>query len=295
MEKKLKALQLGKGRVGFTDEWSALGMKPSQPTTETKSSLCKQSDFLQERHVKWCKRMKIEPEFHRKQWEFVYILESLEQRGMIKAGNRGLAFAVGTEPLPAIFASEGCQVVATDLNPDIGLEKGWNNGNQLCFGLDQLNTVGICDPEKFRSLCSYRPVDMNAIPDDLRDFDFNWSSCSFEHLGSIEKGLDFLKNQLKTLKPGGWAIHTTEFNVSSNDETLESENCVIFRQRDIEKVVAEIRADGHFVAELDYSLGWLPYDYKVDVPPYSLSPHLRLQLDKYICTSIGIIIQKKSA
>ena len=239
--------------------------------------------------------MKIEPEFHRKQWEFVYILESLEQRGMIKAGNRGLAFAVGTEPLPAIFASEGCQVVATDLNPDIGLEKGWNNGNQLCFGLDQLNTVGICDPEKFRSLCSYRPVDMNAIPDDLRDFDFNWSSCSFEHLGSIEKGLDFLKNQLKTLKPGGWAIHTTEFNVSSNDETLESENCVIFRQRDIEKVVAEIRADGHFVAELDYSLGWLPYDYKVDVPPYSLSPHLRLQLDKYICTSIGIIIQKKSA
>lgn len=281
--------------VTFHTKWSAFHMPPSLPTAPTKSSLCKQSDFLQEHHVKWCHVMKAEPKFHRKQWEFVYILESLHQRGMIAPGKRGLGFAVGTEPLPAVFSSHGCTIVATDLHPETGTEKGWTNGNQLCFGLDDLNQLGICPVDEFRERCSYRPVDMNHIPDDLNGFDFNWSSCSFEHLGSIEKGLTFLKNQLKTLKPGGWAIHTTEYNISSNDDTLEEENCVIFRQRDIEKIVSELRAQGHQVEELDYSLGWLPYDYKVDVQPYTLDPHLRLQLSNYVCTSIGLIIRKNPA
>ncbi len=79
---------------------------------------------------------------------------------------------------------------------------------------------------------------MNDIPGDLEGFDFNWSSCSFEHLGSIEKGINFLMNQLKTLKPGGWAVHTTEFNVSSDDKTIESGDTVVYRKKDIEKAVA---------------------------------------------------------
>ncbi len=292
MEKRLnKSMQ---GGVSFRDKWPTFGIPVSLPTVPTKSSVCKQSDFLREHHKKWCSTMKIEPAFHRKQWEFVYVLESLYQRGMMASGKRGLGFAVGSEPVPAVLASFGCEIVATDLHPGAGTEKGWTQGNQLCFGIDDLNKNGICAPESFRQLCSYRPVDMNAIPEDLRDFDFNWSSCSFEHLGSIERGLAFLKNQLQTLKPGGWAVHTTEYNISSNDETMEEENCVIFRQRDIEKVVAELKSEGHTVVELDYSLGWLPYDYKVDMPPYAPSPHLRLRLGKFVCTSIGIIIQKKA-
>lgn len=257
------------------------------------SSLCKQADFLTDHHRKWCALIKETPRFHRKQWEFVYILESLKQQGVISEGKRGLGFAVGTEPIPAVLASLGCTIVATDITPDAGEEKGWTHGNQLCFGVDDLNQLGICDPKRFKELCTYLPVDMNQIPEDLTEFDFNWSSCSFEHLGSIEKGLAFLRNQLATLKPGGWAVHTTEYNVSSNSETLETESCVIFRQKDIERVIQEIRNEGHYVAEPDYSLGWMPYDYKVDFPPFTLDPHLRLQLGHYICTSIGLIIQKK--
>ncbi|MEY4485389.1 MAG: hypothetical protein RL693_2841 [Verrucomicrobiota bacterium] len=277
----------------FQSKWPHGDFVIPAPLGSTKSSICKQADFLNDHHRYWCSVIKEEPVFHRKQWEFVYILESLKQRGMIAEGKRGLGFAVGTEPLPAAFASFGCEIVATDINPDEGTEKGWTPGNQLCFGLQDLNKRGVCPADKFNELCSYRPVDMNAIPDDLRDFDFNWSSCSFEHLGSIERGLAFVRNQLKTLKSGGWAVHTTEYNLSSNDETLEDPNCVAFRQQDIEKVVAQLRADGHFVEPLDYSTGWLPYDYKVDTPPYSLNPHLRLQLSKFICTSIGLIIRKK--
>lgn len=275
----------------FNRPFGTVALPTLRPNT---SSLCKQEDFLTEHHQYWCDVLKEKPRFHRKQWELVYILETLKQKGMIGEGKRGLAFAVGTEPIPAVLASMGCLILATDLDTERGAAQGWMNGNQLCFGVDDLNTEGLCDAELFRSRCTYRPVDMNAIPSDLRDFDFNWSTCSFEHLGSIEKGLAFLRNQLATLKPGGWAIHTTEYNVSSNFETLETESCVVFRQRDIEKVISEIRADGHYVAEPDYSLGWMPYDYKIDLPPFTLDPHLRLQLGNFVCTSIGLIIQKRS-
>lgn len=243
-------------------------------------------------YKRWCATFKQEPFFHRKQWEYVYVLNSLSQRGKIGPGKKGLGFAVGTEPIPAVLASLGCEVVATDIDPVVGEKKGWTTGNQLCRQVEDLNRAGMCPPDQFRKLCRYRPVDMNDIPADLRDFDFNWSSCSFEHLGSIEKGLNFLRNQIATLKPGGVAVHTTEFNLSSNDETLEAENCVAFRQRDIDRVVAELRAKGHEVAELDYSLGWLPHDYKVDTPPWGI-PHLRLKLGHFVCTSIGIVITKK--
>ena len=134
---------------------------------------------------------------------------------------------------------------------------------------------------------------MNAIPDDLKDFDFNWSSCSFEHLGTLEKGFDFLKNQLKTLKPGGWSVHTTEYNISSNDETQENNDTVIYRQRDIEKIVTKLRNEGHLVEEMDFSIGGLPEDFMVDVEPHKQAVHIKLQVGKYVVTSIGLIIQKK--
>jgi SAM-dependent methyltransferase len=134
---------------------------------------------------------------------------------------------------------------------------------------------------------------MNHIPPDLKDFDFNWSSCSFEHLGSIDKGLAFLKNQLDTLKPGGWAVHTTEYNISSDDDTIEKGDTVVFRKKDIDKIIAELRSRGHFAEPLDYSLGGEREDFQVDFLPHQQKVHLKLQLDNYVVTSIGLIIRKK--
>jgi len=258
-----------------------------------RSELCKAQDFHNYWYTHWCNQLGELPRYHRKQWEFTFIMQALWERKCIAEGKKGLVFAVGEEPLPSMFASFGCTIVATDIFPEKGIELGWTNGNQLCFGLESLNTRQLCDDGDFARLVSYRPVDMNDIPDDLVDFDFTWSSCSFEHLGSLEKGFAFLKNQLKTLKPGGWAVHTTEYNVSSNDETLEDVNTVIYRQRDIDHIVNELRNDGHFVEELDYSLGGLPEDFMVDTVPYEQKTHLKLQIDKYVATSIGLIIQKK--
>jgi len=61
---------------------------------------------------------------------------------------------------------------------------------------------------------------MNAAPSDLSDFDFCWSASAFEHFGSIDQGLAFIERIIECLKPGGRAVHTTELNVSSNDDTV---------------------------------------------------------------------------
>lgn len=257
-----------------------------------RSELCKAKDIQSEWYRRWCTELDETPNFHRKQWEFLYVAQALWERGCLAPGKTGLVFAAGTEPLPALFAKHGCRILATDIFPEIGIEKGWNNG-QLCFGVEQLNERGICPDEQFKELVTYKAVDMNAIPDTLKDFDFNWSSCSFEHLGTIELGCSFLKNQLKTLKPGGWAVHTTEYNISSNDETQDNNETVIYRQRDVDAIVAELRAEGHFVEELDYSFGGLPEDFRVDVHPHLQDVHLKLQVDKYVVTSMGLIIRKQ--
>ena len=257
------------------------------------SELCKAKDVQTDWYHRWCMAIGETPRYHRKQWEYIYIIQSLWERGCLEKGKKGLVFAVGTEPLPSVFASMGCDITATDIHPERGTTLGWTNKDQLCFGLDSLNTRGLCGHDEFLRRVTYQPVDMNHIPDHLRDYDFNWSSCSFEHLGSIQRGFNFLRNQLKTLQTGGWAVHTTEYNISSNDQTMDNnESTVIFRQRDIDSIVEQLRSEGHYVERLDYSLGGLPEDYHVDLFPYKQDIHLRLQLDEYVATSIGLIIQK---
>ncbi len=258
-----------------------------------KSELCKAQDWRTDWFKRWCKELNEPARFHRKQWEYVYIMQALWERGCIEKGKRGLVFAVGSEPLPSVFANYGCDIVATDIFPEEGIAKGWNSGDQLCFGVDSLNKRGLCTTDILNQHVIYKAVDMNKIPISLKNFDFNWSSCSFEHLGSIELGLDFLRNQLITLKPGGWAVHTTEFNVLSNNRTVKNGDTVIFRMKDIDRITNELRESGHHVEEVDYFLGGEPEDSMVDLSPHKETIHLKLQLDEFVVTSIGLIIQKK--
>ena len=260
-----------------------------------RSELCKGQDIIAPWYRRWCDELKEKPVWHRKQWEFIFILQALWERDCLAAGKRGLVFAVGSEPIPSVLANYGCDILATDIFPEEGIAKGWDNANQLCFGPDSLYKCDITDRATFDKRVEYMAVDMNAIPATLRNFDFNWSSCSFEHLGSIEKGISFLHNQLRTLKPGGWAIHTTEYNISSNDFTQDFNDTVVYRKKDIERVVGELRAGGHFVEELDFSLGGMPEDFQVDFLPHRQQVHLKLQLDRFVVSSFGLIIQKKAS
>ena len=177
---------------------------------------------------------------HRKQWEWCYIAQVLALAGMNRPGRRGLGFGVGTEPIVAYLASKGSTIVATDLATSASASKRWAATGQHAGAVDELNRNGLCPDEQFRELVTFRPVDMNHVPDDLRDFDFTWSSCALEHLGDLGAGIEFFLRQIDCLRPGGIGVHTTEYNVSSNSATVSKGHTVLYRRRDIEELAREI-------------------------------------------------------
>jgi hypothetical protein len=258
------------------------------------NKLCKEADFQTVWYTEYCKVLKEIPRLHRKQWEFVAICQALDEREKLTNGSYGLGFAVGQEPLPSYFASRGCKIVATDLQLEKGKQMGWADTNQLCFGKDDLNSRQICDKDIFNQNVIYEELDMNEIPEKYRkgEFDFSWSSCSFEHLGSIQKGLDFFINQMDCLKKGGIAVHTTEFNISSNTDTLDDNATVLFRKKDIDLLGDHLKSKGYKFQSVDYSVGNMVHDWFVDEPPYRAEPHLRLLLSNYVTTSIILIVEK---
>ena len=117
--------------------------------------------------------------------------------------------------------------------PTDGLRTG-----QHASELAALERPGVCDHDAFAVRVQFRAVDMNEIPADLdSQFDFCWSSCALEHLGSLEHGMRFIERAMALLRPGGIAVHTTEYNMTSNAETFEAPYTLYlsaprFRRRD---------------------------------------------------------------
>lgn len=255
------------------------------------SCLCRQEQLTSPAFRYWLGQLGLSTtRMHRKLWELAYVTQALHERGCLQPGKRGLGFAVGEEPLPAFFAEQGVEVLATDLDADDSRSQAWRRTGQ------HLSNVGDADVPTTAAggRVTTRAVDMNQIPSDLQGFDFTWSTCSFEHCGSIDLGLAFLRNQLKTLAPGGVAVHTTEFNLTSNDATIESGATVIFRRSDIEGIVRQLQAEGHDVEPISWDPGDKPFDKHIDWPPYSQDQHLRLALRRYAATSIGLILRKSA-
>jgi hypothetical protein len=240
-------------------------------------------------YAQWCEELRETPRLHRKQWEFVYIMQVLSHMGMLTPGRRGLGFGVGNEPLPAAMAARGCEIVATDCDYEQAKAAGWVSTDQHTTGA--VNDRGICDAVAFAERVRFRVVDMNAIPEDLLNFNFTWSSCALEHLGSIANGLRFIKQSLRPLVSGGIAVHTTEFNCYSNKQTIDNEGTVLFRRRDIERLASELSAEGHQIS-LNFELGSSPIDTHIDVAPYSENRHLKLLIGRFASTSYGLMIQK---
>ena len=166
--------------------------------------------------------------------------------------------------------------------------------------LEKIWHPGLCTRALFDKNVSLQYVDMNAIPDHLEGkYDFCWSACALEHLGSIKNGLQFIENSLKTLVPGGLSIHTTEFNYLEDEETIDNYGTVLFRKQDFEGLYARLMAASHEVAVLDFNVGSDFLDRFIDLPPYdskiyahTQDAHLKLLIDGFASTSFGLIIRK---
>ena len=228
---------------------------------------------------------------HRKLWEFCVIAQVCEEH--MTPGARALGFGVGLEPLAAWLASRGATVVATD-RPDETLE--WDHTNQHAVSLDQLRHPGVCPAREFDERVQFAPVDMNQIPDELCDgsFDFTWSAGSFEHIGGIDRGLDFFCRQMACLRPGGLAVHTTEFNMFSYEPTMEEHNLVLFRVQELQVLAERLAAQGDALWPMDLASGVEADDLHIDSPPYGL-PHLKLALGAFVTTSVLLVARKGGA
>ena len=260
---------------------------------DVRSQMCTAAQFDEPDYDRWIGAMRRAKHQHRKQWEYVWICRVLETMGALQDGARALGFGCGIEPLPAVFASYGAFVTATDLGAEDRRAKRWQETAQHLLSVEALNDPAICPPERFFAQVEVDAIDMNAIPASRVGYDFCWSSCSLEHLGSIEAGLTFIERSLETLKPGGVAAHTTEFNLTSDSRTISKGGTVLFRRRDIEGFARRMRAAGHEVLPITWDQGDQPEDRYVDMPPYAADIHFKLALKSYVTTSFGLAIRKQ--
>ncbi len=261
----------------------------------TLSALCCERDFQCASYHRWCAAIGEAPKFHRKQWEFVAIAAAFEKAGILRTDARVLGFGVGTEPLPALFAKYGMQVLATDQDANSAQAQGWVDTNQHASSLSALSRPQVISDEQLAKQVRYQALDMNHLPQDLGTFDGIWSACSIEHLGSIEQTLSCMVKAMSYVKPGGIAVHTTEFNLSSNTDTLAKGPTVLLRERDVVELQQRLQQSGCELAALQLERGDGFLDNYVDIPPYHSDAHLRLLIEKYCSTSIVLIIRKPSA
>lgn len=231
---------------------------------------------------------------HRKLWEWVYILEAVQQAGCLRAGARALGFGVGNEPVPAMLAAHGVEVLATD--QDVTTSGLWAETGQHLGGLHDLLRPAILPDDELGRLVQVRAVDMNDPLDELGTYDILWSSCALEHLGSPAAGLDFVVRSARLLAPGGVAVHTTELELTQRDDSAEYGNCAVYRREELLEVAERLRADGY---EVDVN-PWVSLDTPqerwvsqalVRNDGHDLA-HLRLQIGDSISTSFGLLVRR---
>ncbi|MBB3395041.1 class I SAM-dependent methyltransferase [Rhizobium sp. BK060] len=232
---------------------------------------------------------------HRKMWEWCAIAQVLDERGQLQPGKRGCGFAVGYEPLASLFATTGAEILATDLQP--AHTDMWAATGQQVASVDQIFWPNLIDLDSFRSKVRFQSVDMrdlSVLPE--RSFDFVWSSCSLEHLGSLEAGLTFVERATDLLKPGGVAVHTTEFNVSSRENTIEAGDNVLYRETDLRQLERRLRNRCATLHELKFDVGHAEFDRDYDRPPYYSSGrhHVKLDIGGFVSTSILLVISRQS-
>ena len=247
-------------------------------------------------YLRWLELLDERNTYHRKTWEWCFIMEALDRDHVLRPGQRVLGFGVGREPIVPALAALGVTVVATD-QPS-AQAGAWSTSGQHASELDAIRRPSVCPDDRFTQLVSFEPVDMNAIPHYLHGFDGLWSSCCFEHLGSPDAGFDFVMAAMDCLRPGGVAVHTTEFDcvdhvdLAVHGSVAAGDYVCFYRSRDLRRLVRRLRGAGHDVQCNYYVSSSHPSERKIDVQPYTHDPHMRLRVGDRVMTSFGLQITK---
>jgi hypothetical protein len=262
----------------------------------TTSPRCRQTFWAEGWFQERARELGLPPLLHRKFFELILVAQVYTER--IGFGGMACGFGVGIEPLPAWLAAQGCHVLVTNLDTDAPEARAWQASGQHVGAIAALPYVGITSQDVVQAQCDWRMVDMRAIPEDLGHFDLIWSTCSLEHLGSRQQGQEFLVQAAQHLTPGGWAVHTTELQVSTDQSPLDHAGTVTYLPEDLAQVATQLRDVGVTLLPLDLAPGTLPEDAYVDGPPYTGhvqgKSHLQLSFGGRVCTSVALIMQREA-
>ena len=263
---------------------------PERPALRSRP--CRQDEFDAPTR-EWLERLYGWVHLARSHWEHAVIARALDAASVVGPGSRGLGFGVGREPIVAWAAGRGSEVLATDLDPADRRAPAWADRGQFGGAREELQRPDLCPPEEFAERVRRRSVDMNAVPADLVGFDFTWSACALEHLGSLDAGARFVERAMSCLRSGGLAVHTTELNVSDPEQTVEEGATVAYRQSDLETLARRLEEQGHRVAPLDFRAGDGLLDELEPVLPYGWEHHVRARLGPILTTSFALVVEAR--
>jgi hypothetical protein len=231
----------------------------------------------------WARELECDVRAERKLWEAVSVLQAFYEAGVLRPGARVLGFGVGDEALPSYLASIGLEVVATDMSGVTDPDHCWK--------------PSFLDRDRFDALVEVSDVDIRRLDDKtLRGFDACWSCGVLDALADHEQATDAAILTMDTLKPGGVAVHVTEY-AFANDQPESHSGALCFPRVFFEKLAEKLDGRGHRTAPLGFGLGDQPLDGYVDTEPFGdgmvagvSAPHLKIRIGGELRTSFALTV-----
>ena len=218
---------------------------------------------------------------HRKPYEFTQFLYGCGRLGMLRVDASYLSVGAGHEHVVYWLANHVHRVVATDLYEGVWQDERAREGDPAV----------LHDPDQYAPF-PYRSDHLEFLRMDGRSlrfpdesFDVTYSLSSIEHFGGVEGAGQTLREMARVLKPDGVMAIATEYVVSGprHEET--------FLPEDIAELVR--RSGLSLVEPIDDRV----YDryqtrpVRLQDDPYQ-SPHMTVQLDDTIFTSVMMFLRK---
>jgi hypothetical protein len=242
----------------------------------------------------WCDALQCFVRPQRKLWEFASVLQAFYEGGALTAGARMLGLGVGDEPIPSYLASLGIDVVASDLPGVTDREHVWR--------------PSMLEGEAFDRRVEVSDVDIRRLDDPtLRGFDGVWSCSVINTLQSADAAAEAIIGAMDTLKPGGVAVHATEF-AFADDHPPQSPGALFFPRRFFQTLTEGLNGRGHTVAPVSFDLGRDALDGYVDLEPYTAEgaeayeelwreglgcPHLKVMSGGVLTTSFALVVKAR--
>ena len=248
------------------------------------SQLCTAAQFDEAAFLEIIQAMSLRPGRSRPHWEQAWIVSLLATEGLVATGKSGVAFDCGRERVGALLASRGVTVLGTggDIVDDRAAE-----ARRLQLFYPEI--VHIDDFDGLVSFAALDPREVRRLPPGVHDF--CWSLGIPARLGSIDAALDFFESSLVTLRPGGLALHTFSFNLTSDAATWELPDLVVLRRRDIEALAARLAPAGHRLLTFNTHPGLDTADETVKTEAHGAVGH-RQRHGFAVVTSFGLAIRK---